>query len=323
MNLFMACPAPAGSRKGNRVTAARWARLLRGLGHRVTIARDYNGRLCDVLIALHARRSFAAVRAYHRANPAGPLVVALTGTDLYRDIRTSRTAQESLALADRLVVLQRLGVKELPAPLRPKVRVIYQSAEPTRPRPPRPAGAFEVCVLGHLRPEKDPFRAALALRLLPDEVPIRLTHLGEALSPGSAERARSLEAGDRRYRWLGEVSRARARRTLAGSHLLVLSSRMEGGANVLSEALADGVPVLASRIPGSEGILGRRYPGFFPVEDTRALADLLGRATSDRRFYERLRRWCARLAPLVSPGRELRAWDNLLAELVPIQSIRR
>lgn len=316
MRIYLACPAPAHSRKGNRVTAVRWARILRRLGHRLTIGQDYEDTPCDLLIALHARRSHPAVVRYRHAYPAGPLIVALTGTDLYRDIRTSRRAQSSLELADRLIVLQSKGRAELPPRLRGKVRVIYQSAEPTPVHPKRSRGVFEVCVLGHLRREKDPFRAALALRLLPADVPIRVVHAGQAMTPAMASRARRLAARDSRYSWIGEVPRWQARRVLARSRLLVLSSRMEGGANVVSEALVDGVPVLASRIPGSEGMLGEDYPGFFPVGDTRALAERLLRAASEADFYARLKNWCDRLAPRFEPARERAAWNRLLHELI-------
>ena len=294
MNVYMTCPAPPRSRKGNRVTALRWVRHLKSLGHRVTIASHYEGAACEVLVALHARRSFEAI-AHH----------------------SSRQAQQSLEMADRLVVLQPLGREELPVALRHKVRVIYQSACPTPARLSVRKRSFDVCVLGHLRSEKDPFRTALALRLLSKDSSIRVLHAGQALKDSLAEQARRLMARDPRYRWLGEVPRWRARRLLARSRLLVLSSRMEGGANVISEALADGVPVLASGISGSIGLLGARYPGFFPVGNTRALAELLRRAESDARFYARLQDWCARLAPSVDPARERATWAKLLGELVP------
>src|SRR5262249_52040319 len=170
-----------------------------------------------------------------------------------------------LMFADRLILLQPKGREELPAEVRPQARVIYQSVAPSRVRPRRSARHFDVCVLGHLRHEKDPLRTAMALRLLPPDARVRVTHAGQALGAFWAKRARAAMARDPRYRWLGEVPRWQARRILARSRLLVLSSRMEGGANVVSEALADGVPVLASHIPGTEGILGERYPGFFPV----------------------------------------------------------
>jgi putative glycosyltransferase (TIGR04348 family) len=325
MKIFMVCPAPPHSRKGNRVTAVRWAHILRSLGHRVTIGQEYDGAPCTLCIALHARRSHPAVVQYRRLSPQGPLVVALTGTDLYRDIRTSRQAQESLELADRLVVLQAKGRTELLPRLRRKVRVIYQSAEPTAVPPVKNRRFFEVCVLGHLRSEKDPLRTALALCRLPADLPVRVVHAGGALDETLARRARALAAQDSRYRWIGEVPRWQARRVLARSQLLVLSSRMEGGANVISEALVDHVPVVASRIAGSEGMLGERYAGFFPAGDTDALARLLLRVVTEPRFYDRLKKWCDRLAPLFEPAREAAAWKRLLQELIrtPVTGARR
>ena len=168
MTISMITPAPARSRRGNRWTALRWARILRDLGHRVTIEEKYSGRRSDVLVALHARRSFASIERFRREQPARPLIVALTGTDLYGDIRTSREARRSIEMASRLIVLQPLGVKELPAGLRRRTRVIIQSAERPRGKVAQKKDVFEVCVMGHLRPVKDPFRAARAARLLPE-----------------------------------------------------------------------------------------------------------------------------------------------------------
>jgi putative glycosyltransferase (TIGR04348 family) len=315
MKIFLACPAPPRSRKGNRVTALRWARILRSLGHRVTVGQQFDGGVYDLLVALHARRSHEAAREYRRHEPEGRLVVALTGTDLYRDIYTSRQAQLSLEWADRLVVLQPCGRDELPTGLRSKVRVIYQSARPTPVLPAKSQRCFDVCILGHLRQEKDPFRTALALRLLPDSSRICVWHAGQALTAAMATRARRLVARDPRYHWLGEVPRWRARRLLARSHLLVLSSRMEGGANVISEAIVDDVPVLASAISGSVGLLGTNYPGLFPVGDSKSLARLLWRAESDPGFHEGLKSWCRRLAPRFKPANERQAWAKLLVEL--------
>jgi putative glycosyltransferase (TIGR04348 family) len=307
-------PAPPGSRKGNRVTANRWARLLRQLGHRVRVGQQYDGGPADLLIALHARRSFAAVERFRQTYPERPAVVVLTGTDLYDEIRTQPDARRALELAARLVVLQPLGVEELPAHLRPKARVIHQSAvAPPAAGTPR-RDVFEVCVLGHLRPVKDPFRTALASRALPDSSRLHVVHLGAALSPDMAAQARREAAANPRYCWLGDVPRWKALRILSRSRLLVQTSLLEGGANTLSEAIAAGVPVLASDIPGSVGILGAAYPGYFPAGDTNALAALLRRAETDSRYYNSLKAWCRRLRPLVDPARERAAWRRLLRE---------
>ena len=314
MKIVIITPARAKSRTGNRHTAARWAHLLRELGHRVTIQGAWDGTPADVMIALHARRSHDSIVRFRRACPDRPLVVVLTGTDLYGDIRSDAGARESMRLADRMVVLQAEGLKELAAPLRRKTHVIYQS---TRKRPRRAplASCFEVVVSGHLREEKDPFRAAAAAQRLPASSRIRVTHLGAAMSAAMAAEARSWVRRAPRYRWLGERSHGDALRILARARLMVISSRMEGGANVVTEALAAGVPVVASRIPGNVGMLGRDYAGYYRLEDERALANLLAHAESDPAFYRRLARQCAARRPLVSRAREKRGLGTLIEGL--------
>ncbi len=335
MNILIITPAPPGSRKGNRVTALRWARLLRQLGHQVAIQQVYERRRCDLLVALHARRSFASIRQFRRDHPRRPVVVALTGTDLYEDIHRSKLARQALQIADRLIVLQPLGVKALPPRLRHKARVIYQSVEPPAagaagfrglPRfvveafhrdgwedvALRASNVFPVCVLGHLRPVKDPFRAVLALRRLPSESRICLVHIGAALSEAMARRARAEMKVNSHYRWLGELPRGKALRLLARCRLLVLTSKMEGGANVISEAVVHDVPVISSKIDGSIGLLGADYPGYFAAGDANALAKLLQRAETDAEFYNDLKQRCRRLKPLFEPQRERDSWHDLL-----------
>jgi putative glycosyltransferase (TIGR04348 family) len=304
-------PARARSRSGNRNTATRWASFLRELGHRVTIQVAWDGTPTDVMIALHARRSHDSIVRFRRACPERPLVVALTGTDLYRDIRSDANARKSMRLADRMVVLQAEGLKELAARLRRKTRVIYQSTRKSLRRAPL-ASCFEVVVSGHLREEKDPFRAAAAVRYLPPSSRIRVTHIGAAMSAAMAAEARRWMRHEPRYRWLGERPHGEALRILARSRLMVISSRMEGGANVVTEALAAGVPVIASRIPGNLGMLGRDYAGYYRLEDERALARLLARAESDPAFHRRLAHQCAARRPLVTRTREKQGLKKLL-----------
>jgi putative glycosyltransferase (TIGR04348 family) len=296
-------PAGAGARNGNRHTALRWAAMLRAAGHNVSVAQAWNGKRCDLLLALHARRSHDSIARFRRAHPDGPLCVVLSGTDLYRDLPASRAARRSLELADRIIVLQEAALRRLAPRLRSKARVVYQSSD-TRARRAPPARVFRVAVIGHLREEKDPFRAAAALEHVSREVPLEVVHLGAALSSAMEREARRRMHREPRYRWLGGVPHPRALAWLARSHVLVVSSRMEGGANVISEAARLGVPVLASRVEGNVGMLGRGYPGYYRLGDARALARLMARAYGDRVFYRALRRALAARRALFSPSAE-------------------
>lgn len=315
LRIGIVSPAAATARTGNAHTAGRYARFLRGAGYRVRVLEAWSGEPLDVLIALHARKSAHSILSFAKAHPQRPLIVVLTGTDLYHDLARSRLAQRALEAATALVTLQSDAIKHLPRGVRGKAHAIVQSAQ-VHPRSAsrRSANAaFTVCVLGHLRYVKDPLRAAYALREIPEIATLRVIQAGAALEPRYATQARALEANDTRYRWIGEVSHARTLRILRSSDLCVISSRMEGGANVLSEAIAAGVPVIASRISGNRGLLGTKYAGFYPLGDTRACARLLKRIANDGAFRARLQRWIHALRPLVAPRAERQAWCDLVA----------
>ncbi len=314
MKIALITPARPAARSGNRNTAMRWAQLLRELGHDVEVQVTWNGAPADLMIALHARRSHDSIARFASSYPSRPLVLALTGTDLYRDIRSDADAQRSLRLATRLIVLQEKGPAELAPDLRRITRVIYQSTRPIR-RVPALKSCFEVCISGHLRDEKDPFRPAAALGYLPQRSRIRITHLGAAMGDDMATAARGWMEREPRYRWIGELPHHLALTRLGRSRLMVISSRMEGGANVVTEALAARVRVIASRIPGNVGMLGADYAGYYELENERALARLLWRAESDPQFYRKLTRQCAARRPLVSRKREKQGLKQLMAEL--------
>ncbi len=314
MKISLVTPAPLRSLYGNRTTAVRWTRFLRQLGHEVALEENWDGEGSDMMIALHARRSHPSIERYASAYPERPLVVVLTGTDIYRDIRFDEAAKESLELATALVVLQELGPMELEPRHRAKAHVIYQSAEQIKPQPPAKRH-FDVCVIGHLRAEKDPFRAALAARRLPTASRIRIMQAGAARGEEFAREAQTQVTSNPRYRWLGEVPRWKARRLLSRSRLLVQSSFVEGGANAVSEALAAGVPVLASDIPGNIGMLGEDYPGYYPTGDEGALARLLHHAETDAAFYVLLQTRCAMRSYLVRPAHEQNSLKRLIREL--------
>ena len=317
MKVVFVCKAPRGSRLGNRITVLRWKKLVHELGHSVVITSSLPRGSYDVLVALHARLAADAVAWSRTTHPSRPIVVALTGTDLYRDIHYDAQAKESLLLADRLIVLHERAPLDVPKAFRAKTRVIRQSAPPVRQVPAGTKGrdAFEVAFVAHLRAEKDPLRVAAAVRLLPKESRLRVRHVGRALSEELAAAATKETETNPRYAWLGEVSPARARSLIARSHILVLTSIMEGGANALGEAIVSGTPPITSRIPAAVAALGETYSGFFPVGDTRALAQMLSRAEDEPEFYARLRRQTRARRHLFTAKAEKSAWHALLAEL--------
>jgi len=308
---FVVPPGP-DLHNGNLGTARRWAGIVRSLGHRANVQNEKVGCSNDILVALNAIKSFAAIRQFHDEHPDRPIVVALTGTDVYG----SRSIVPALERASAIVVLQKDALSLVPKRFRKLTHVIYQSAQPLARSPKKPVDRFQVAVIGHLRGVKDPFRTALAVRRLPPQSRISIVQVGRALTPSMADRARRENKKNDRYCWVGETSANKARRILAASHLTVISSRVEGSSNVLSEALVSDVPVLASRIPGLIGTLGRKYPGFYPYGDTAALRKLLQRAETETKFLNRLRREGGQIAPLVSPEREVRDWAGLLETLI-------
>ena len=293
----------------------RWRRILRELGHEVRVADAYDGSPTDLMIALHAWRSAESIHRFRALYPDRPLIVALSGTDIYEYIaRDPAPVLHSLACADRLLALQDLVRRRVPMRFRSKLRVLHQSAPPLSPGR-KSMRSFDVAVIGHLRPVKDPMRAALAARRLPASSRMRIVHYGAAENPRWAAAAKAEMARNPRYVWRSDRPRAEVRRLLGRARVMVLSSRSEGGANVISEAVAAKVPILASRIDGSVGLLGRDYPGYFPVGDTVALARLLHRVESEPRYLSRLQHAIARRAPLFRPAREKAAWKKLIREL--------
>lgn len=302
-------------RGGNRVTALRWAWVFRKLGWKVFREESWSGRPCDVLVALHGRRSNSSVVSFRRAHPDRPLIVAATGTDVYSDVPDTGEARESFGLATRIVVLQPLSVEKLPEETRGRARVVYQSVIKPRKVRPKARDAFEVCTIAHLRPIKDPLRPALAARLLPRSSKIKILHLGGLIDEFMRAELDEEVRENPRFRWLGDRPRAEVLETLARSSLFVSSSRHEGGANVVSEALALGVPILATRIPGSLGLLGDDYPGTFAVEDSQELADLMQRAETDAEYYSTLEKACRGRAYLTDPAQEIESWRGILKEL--------
>jgi putative glycosyltransferase (TIGR04348 family) len=303
--ILIVSPASARENNGNWQTASRWCHMLR-TRHQVAIAADCcaDDYAPDLLIALHARRSSAAVAAFRAAWPARPCIVVLTGTDLYRDIDDSAQARTALDQASALVLLQGDGLRRLSPAHQAKAHVIYQSAPAMQAAT---HGArrhhYDICMIGHLRSEKDPYTFMRASTLV-TSAKLRLLHIGGALESPLGQAATATAAVNPRYQWLGNLPHGSTRQRLARSHAMAICSLMEGGANVIIEAVTCGVPVLASDISGNRGMLGDDYAGYFPVGDAAALARLIDRTVQEPDFHACLKAQCAARAILFAPDTE-------------------
>lgn len=315
--ILIVSPASARENNGNWQTASRWARFLRA-AHEVHIAGNWSpdNPAPDLMIALHARRSAAALAAFSAAFPKRPSVLVLTGTDLYRDIASDAQARASLDRATALVLLQPAGLALLPEALHGKASIIYQSAPALRHwRPAITPRYRDICMIGHLREEKDPLTFMRAADMVAHPA-ARLLHIGGALDPALGQAALDAQAQNQRYRWLGALPHAAARQRLKRCHAMAITSRMEGGANVIIEAVTSGVPVLASDISGNRGMLGEDYAGYFAPGDAAALARLIDRALGDAAFDALLRRQCAARAARFAPAAEQAALRDLVDNLL-------
>jgi putative glycosyltransferase (TIGR04348 family) len=309
--LCIVTPALADANNGNWQTAQRWARMLStSFQTRISPVWPDNKPAditADVLLALHARRSATSVAAWADAHPTRPLVLALTGTDLYQDIQHDADAQRSLQLATHLLVLQEHGLQALPEALRHKAHVILPSGT-SMPTAQKTQAHLRTVMVGHLRDEKSPQVLWQTAQALHADDGIFIDHIGRSLDPALATQAQQTASQCPHYRWLNEQPYVATRRCIQRAHVLVHTSRIEGGAHVIMEAVLSGTPVLASRVSGNVGMLGADYPGYFEPGNSQQLAALLRecRQTQNQTdgLLAKLTQACQTRAKLFQPERE-------------------
>lgn len=265
-----------------------------------------------MLIAVHAVKSAASVLAASEQRPGIRIVTLLAGTDIYPIFAPGEVAQRALARADALIALQPRALDQLPDDLRKKSHTIVQSA--TAIAGPRNE-CFTAIVLAHLRPVKQPHLAVAAVDLVPAGVSMQLTLAGAQLDDAYGKQVAAAVAQSARSEWIGPLSRRTSKQKLSASHVCIVPSSAEGGANVVSEAIAAGTAILCSAIPGNTGLLGDDWPGTFPTGDAPALAHLLTRSATEKPFFDELCRRSMALQPMVAPAAERLAWRELLAQL--------
>ena len=314
MKIAIFSAATRSSRAGNWVTTSRWQKLLRSAGHPTSVLHhleEIDGCDAEVLIGLHARRSSQALIRFKKLFPNRTSIVALTGTDLYRDLAPTKSRHPALAVraldeCRRIVLLQPLMAKRLKKRWQKKSRVVMMDvSSKSQPKRKSPTGKLKACVVGHMRFEKDSLRAAMAVRL--PSGTIEVTHVGDALTESLQQRAKRESDQNANWNWRGSVSYAAVQALMKRSDLLVNSSRIEGAPNVLFEALSLRLPIIASKIDGHVGILGEDYGGYFKVGDTVGLRKLLLRCSQEPNFYRRLAETSDRIAKKYKPGNEVKA----------------
>ena len=317
--VVIVCPAVRDDNNGNWQTARRWQMLLRSV-YRVRIVQQWpdgpQAQHDAAMLALHARRSATSIAAWAQAHPGRGLAVVLTGTDLYKDILTDASAQASLHSAQRLVVLQECAPDALPPHQQPRAVVIFQSTT-SRQTLPKPVGRLRAVMVGHLRDEKSPHTLMDAARAISAQEGIWIDHIGQAMTPLWQSQAQATAQACPHYHWWGALPRELTRKRIQRAHVLVHTSRMEGGAHVVMEAVCSGTPVLASRIPGNVGMLGADYAGYFEWDDAAGLLGLLRRCRDAADpLLGQLQMQCARRAPLFDVAAEQARLLSLLPFLV-------
>lgn len=327
-------PALADSNNGNWQTARRWQLFLSD-HFDVRVIKTWEDtaetRQDAALIALHARRSADSIQAWAqsrgtRDGHSPGLLLALTGTDLYRDIETDETAKRSLDLAEHLIVLQEKGIEKLSENLQQKTSVIFQSTT-FRKTLAKPKRRLKVVMVGHLRDEKMPHTLMEAAVLLRGYGDIYIDHIGGPLDTELARAAQDTMQVCPNYRWLGNLPHGATRTRIQRAHVLVHTSKMEGGAHVIMEAVCSGTPVVASFIDGNIGMLGAGYPGYFPLGNSHALANMLTQLQEEivnpkalppgkSSLYTKLTNHCAERAKLFAPNNEQSQFIRLVQQAV-------
>jgi len=334
-------PFGAASGMGNWRTAQRYAQMLRASGisasifepHQIEEAcADSGGRL--VAIALNAKRSSEEIDRFVACGI--PVLVVLTGTDLYQALLPTAAGQPNYELtqaallkANHVLTLQSQAQKEVLArwpQLKGRVHCIMQTASPRQQHAPRITSGSKTVrflIAAHIRSEKDPVTAFLAFHrafpqgwaIQPDgkKVPVRLIHVGGHKDKLLAHKLIQLGSQHPGILLEGPLSHAQTLRLMTRVHALIQPSISEGGALVVPEAIACRLPVIASDIAAHRGQLGDQYPGLFAVGVVDQLAAAMARFVSDAQFQELLCKQTAALAPvLASPAHE----RNELGKLV-------
>lgn len=304
---------------GNVVSASRLAACLAALGWDASVRRAGEAAPPPpgtLIHALHAVR--AGTRALQLARGVGaPLVVTLTGTDMGA---AAAELSEVLQAADAVVVYHEAARAELRGRL-PALTTPVEVIPPGVPLPPTarpPRGDALVFLLpGGIRPVKDPLFALEPLRRLHASLPqVRFVLCGPVRDAdfGAGVLARLDAIPWARY--AGEVPHDEMAEMYADAAVVLNTSRSEGLANAVLEAMACGRAVLASDIPGNRAAIRHGVDGLL-YRDAGDFLACSARLAAEPELRRRLGASARRaVAQRFSPAAEGQAHDRLYGRLL-------
>lgn len=312
MRVLIVTPYPLSGSNGNTITAKRLETILDIPPIRAEALHTHTPPPADILINLHATKTFPAAKHFKATNPNAKLITLITGTDLNQHLPAKHPhIAPALELADVIVVPHHHALPELPTSVHAKTKVIPASIViPELPSlPPLPSPT--IILPSHLREVKNPFLLNRALAVIPD-LHLHALLLGRELEAGLSQLAFQLQENDQRFRYLGELDHHQTLAHIRGATLTLNTSHQEGGPNAIAESIVLGTPVIASRIAGNVGMLGTTYPGLFTPDDPASLASLIKKFLTDPTFHNLLTQKTLALADHFHPAREQRSWLELL-----------
>lgn len=221
--------------------------------------------------------------------------------------------QRLYATAYGVVTPSRGVLESFPSRIRQRGRIIPNPIDLTSTASAR-RGSGNLVAVGRLVDQKgfDLLLEAFA-RIAPEQPDWTLTIWGEGDQRAALEARRESLGLEARVRLPGVTERPG--QWVAGSDLFVLSSRYESFGNVITEAMAAGLPVIAFDCPFGPGdILRDGEDGLLvPAEDVEALAAGMRRLMADADLRARLGEAAARNVRRFAREAVVAEWDALVA----------
>jgi glycosyltransferase involved in cell wall biosynthesis len=199
----------------------------------------------------------------------------------------------------------------------PPTRVIHNAIDPEEfPTVPMPAGSVpRVAVIANHHPYKRIDLFLRAFRVLGESAPeARATLAGDGVERQRLERLAQELGLQERVIFAGEVPDSRP--VVASSHVVALTSDVEGFPNALLEAMAQGRPVVATRVGGVPELVRHDEDGFLTGRDPSEIASRLLALLSDLSLRDRMARSASERARGFTWARAVRETEDVYRDVL-------